>query len=65
MVLFIEGVTIANLIAEIKQLLGDTEVTESIPTESTPPLDPSAQVLENLEQLSDEEVEKLLSSMIA
>ncbi|WP_107667151.1 type I polyketide synthase [Cyanothece sp. BG0011] len=65
MVLFIEGVTIANLMAEIKQLLGDTQASASIPTESTPQEDLSAQLLDNLDQLSDEEVEKLLSSMMA
>ncbi|NEO43916.1 MAG: SDR family NAD(P)-dependent oxidoreductase [Moorea sp. SIO4A3] len=64
MVLFIEGVTVSDLVTQIKELLGDVKITESIPENVTTIADDSSQLLENLDRLTDREVENLLSSMI-
>ena len=65
MVVFVEGVTVTKLVTQIGQLLGDTNLAESM-TENLPQtVDDSTSHLDNLDVLSDEEVEKLLNSMIS
>ncbi|NEP00100.1 MAG: SDR family NAD(P)-dependent oxidoreductase, partial [Symploca sp. SIO2E9] len=65
MVSFIQGVTVVDLVTQIKQLLGDVNIAESLVENPTKITDDSAELLQNLEQLSDEEVEKLLNSMVS
>lgn len=63
--LFVGGVTVTSLSTEIKQRLGDIHLTESMADPSIKMSPDSSHLLDNLDQLSDQEVEQLLNSMIS